>query len=308
VSAFIHINGLDFDIFIRGLLVVGTGVAILMGSVYILLATNSGARTGLLLAATGFFGWMVIMGIIWWIYGIGLKGDAATWKVIEMNRGDLSTAQLDQAARLGQDLAPLEASSSSAAAALTDMFKKAEDTQSPPELAGWDGMLASNRARGEAQAAVDAFLTNSKEFEAGTYVPVAAFEIGGKDLRPAKVCKPRIIHSHWSGCPDRIGYRLKTIFVQPFHPPHYAALMVQAATPASLNVRPGEAPPIKQVDEAQPLYTIIMERDLGSKRLPPAMITLGSIIIFTVLVWRLHDRDKREMEARAAYEASVGKR
>ena len=76
MSAFIHINGLDFNIFIRGLLVVLTGVGVLMGSVYVLLATNSGARTGLLLAATGFFGWMVIMGIIWWIYGIGLQGDA----------------------------------------------------------------------------------------------------------------------------------------------------------------------------------------------------------------------------------------
>jgi hypothetical protein len=308
VSAFIHINGLDFGIFIRGVLVVLTGVGVLMGSIYVLLATNSGARTGLLLAATGFFGWMVIMGIIWWIYGIGLKGDQATWKVIEMNRGDLTSAQLTHAADLGRDLVPLEEGSTSAAAALTEAFQQAEATQTPPELAGWTGMLASNRARGEAQAAVDAFLTNSKEFTAGTYVPVAAFETGGKDVRPAEVCKPRIIHSTWSGCLDRFGYRLKTVFVQPLHPPHYAAIMVQAATPASLNVRPGEAPPIKEVDEAQPMYTIIMERDLGSKRLPPAMITLGSIVIFTVLVWKLHDRDKREMAARAAYEASVGTR
>lgn len=45
--------------------------------------------------------------------------------------------------------------------------------------------------------------------------------------------------------------------------------MVQAATPASLTVRPGEAPPLKAIDPDQPLYTIIMERDLGSKRLPP---------------------------------------
>jgi hypothetical protein len=308
VSAFIHINGLDFDIFIRGVLVVLTGVGVLMGSVYVLLATNSGARTGLLLASTGFFGWMVIMGIIWWIYGIGLQGDPASWKVVEMNRGDLTAAQLSQAATLGQDLVPLEEQSSSATAALTDEFARAEEAQVPPTFGEWRGMLASNRARGEAQAAVDAFLTNTREFEAGTYIPVAAFETGGKDIRPAKVCKPRIINSNWSGCLDRIGYRLKTVFVQPLHPTHYAMIMVQAATPASLNVRPGQAPPPKEIDESQPLYTIIMERDLGSKRLPPAMITLGSIVIFLVLVWRLHDRDKREMAARSAYEASVGKR
>ena len=80
------------------------------------------------------------------------------------------------------------------------------------------------------------------------------------------------------------------------------------ATPESLNVRPGEAPPPKVIDESQPLYTIIMERDLGSKRLPSAMIKLGSLVAFVVLAWRLHDRDKRELAARSAYEASVGKR
>ena len=92
------------------------------------------------------------------------------------------------------------------------------------------------------------------------------------------------------------------------HPTHYTVIMVQAATPASLNVRPGEAPPPKEIDQGQPVYTVIMERDLGSERLPPAMITLGSIVIFVALAWRLHDRDKREMAARGAYEASVGKR
>ena len=98
------------------------------------------------------------------------------------------------------------------------------------------------------------------------------------------------------------------IAFEPHHPTHYAAVLVQAATPQSLNVRPGEAPPLKELDATQPIDTVIMERDLGSRRLPPAVITFGSIIIFTVLVTRLHDRDKREMAARAAHEASVGKR
>lgn len=310
MSAFIHINGLDFSIFIRGVLVVATGIGILMGSVYLILATNSGPRTGLHLAATGFFGWIVIMGFIWWVYGIGLKGTDANWKIIELNRGDLTAAQLDKGVELGSGLQELEGAATNPAAALDDTFKKAEESQTPPEIAGWTGMLASNRARGEAQATVDAFLTTTaKEYGVGSYVPVAAWETGGKDKRPTAVCKPRIpgLNDEWGGCWDRAWYRIKIAFT-PRHPTHYAAIQVQAATPQSLIVRPGEAPPLKELDASQPLETIIMERDLGSKRLPPAVITIGSLIIFTVLALRLHDRDKREMAARAEYESTAGKR
>ena len=162
-------------------------------------------------------------------------------------------------------------------------------------------MLASNRSRGEAQATVDAFLLSSKELEAGSYVPVAAFEIGGKEKKdPEDVCKPRLINATWGGCPAAAWHRVK-IALTPRHPAHYAAIMVQSATPQSLNVRPGEAPPLKEVDETQPLYTVIMERDLGSKRVPSANITIGSGIIFFTLAWRLHRRDKQEMAVRAAY-------
>lgn len=302
MSAFITIDGLNFGIFMRGLLVVGVGVAVLMGSVFLLLATNSGFRTGLFLAFTGLFGWMFIMGAIWWIYGIGYQGRLPGWKVTEMNRGDLTAAQLAEAAALGDDLVEIEAGAATPTDGLVELFAEAEETATPPEVAGWTGMLASNRSRGEAQAAVDAFLLAEKEFAAGAYVPVAAFEIGGKDKRPNVVCKPRIpgLNDDWSGCAERVWYRIK-IALTPTHPTHYAAVMVQAATPQSLNVRPGEAPPSKVIDPDQPLYTVIMTRDLGSKRVPPANITIGSGIIFFALAWRLHKRDQQEMAARAAY-------
>ena len=43
-----------------------------MGSVYLILGTNIGARLGFLVALCGLAGWMALMGGIWWIY-IGLK-------------------------------------------------------------------------------------------------------------------------------------------------------------------------------------------------------------------------------------------
>ncbi len=303
MSAFITIDGLNFSIFMRGLLVVGVGVAVLMGSIYLLLATNSGLRTGLFLTFTGLFGWMFIMGAIWWIYGIGYQGRLPAWKVIEMNRGDLTAAQFERAAELGEELVAVEAGGSSPSAALVDAFAEAEAKAAPPEVAGWQGLLASNRSRGEAQATVDAYLLSSKEFEAGAYIPLAAFEVGGKAVRPDVACHPRLINSDWGGCPERFWHRIK-IALTPRHPAHYAAVMVQAATPQSLTVRPGEAPPAKAIDLSQPLYTIILERDLGSKRVPPANVTLGSGVIFFTLAWRLHRRDQQEMANRAAYAAA----
>jgi hypothetical protein len=40
--------------------------------------------------------------------------------------------------------------------------------------------------------------------------------------------------------------------------------------------------------------SVIMERDLGNKRLIPAMVTIGSVILFAAFAWRLHERDRRE--------------
>ncbi len=42
--------GISWDPGIRGILTVAVGVAVLMGSVYLILATNTGARLGMLIA------------------------------------------------------------------------------------------------------------------------------------------------------------------------------------------------------------------------------------------------------------------
>ena len=64
---------------IRGWIIVIISVAVLMGSTYLILGTNLGARLGFLIAITGLAGWMMSMAIIWAVYGIGLKGPEPTW-------------------------------------------------------------------------------------------------------------------------------------------------------------------------------------------------------------------------------------
>jgi hypothetical protein len=239
-----------------------------------------------LIALTGLFGWMAIMGVIWWIYGIGLRGPTPAWEVTEVNRGDLALASFDEAHDLGVSLDERLASSDET---LQQLAAAAEERGEPEEVGGWHEMLLTNAKRGEAQAVVDAYLVESGAFgSANEYLPVAAFEVGGKDRRDS------------NSMTDRVLGKLKSIFVQPLNPPHHAVIMVQPVEERTLVTRPGQAPPLRVVDESQPVISVILVRNLGSLRLPPAMVTLGSTLLFALFAWMLHNRDKRETANRAS--------
>lgn len=140
---------------IRGALAVLIGFVVLCGSVYLLLATNSGARTGMLLAIAGFFGWMSIMGIIWWVYGIGWVGQAPSWHAIEIDFGGGSTA-------------------------VTEVVAK------DPTFETWDPIPQSDPAYGELQAVAGDELTegNPAIFDSeGDFVIHEVYETGGKPDR-----------------------------------------------------------------------------------------------------------------------------
>lgn len=79
------IGAIAFDPTVRGILVVVVGTVVLMGSIFMILATNSGVRVGFLVATSGFFAWMFLMGAIWVIYGIGLKGRDPAWMPTDIN-------------------------------------------------------------------------------------------------------------------------------------------------------------------------------------------------------------------------------
>ena len=67
---------------LRGILIVIIAVTTLCGSIYLLLATNLGARLGFLVTFTALAGWMALMGAIWLVYGIGLKGPEPSWDAV----------------------------------------------------------------------------------------------------------------------------------------------------------------------------------------------------------------------------------
>jgi hypothetical protein len=108
----------------------------------------------MLIALAGLFGWMFLMGIVWWLYAQGLADQSQDprWEAIEVNIGALEEAETEEAR----------------------------------DLSDWKELPASDPSRGEAQASADAALgpngTALFETSAG-YVVVDAYETGGKPER-----------------------------------------------------------------------------------------------------------------------------
>jgi hypothetical protein len=292
--------GIAFDPTIRGILAVGVGVVVLMGSVYLLLATNTGNRLGFLLALTGFFGWMAIMGIVWWIFGIGMLGEAPSWQVVEYNAGDTEQAITGKVtelelADLPQDddgvdyeaMATLAEEDPDRFAEINERFQ--EDSN------GWRWLPASDPARGEAEATVgdnlpECATCNFGIEDASDYVVLGAFEVGGKEGLPAEPTR-------W----DRIRTEVVSALTIK-NPERYAVVQVQKVI--EQEAEPGQAPSTPEADPDQPVISVVMLRDIGDRRFPAAMITIGSLLIFGLLCWVLHQRE-RILEANLAHAERV---
>ena len=246
-----------FDPEIRGILVVLTAVAILIGSVYLVLGTNLGARLGFLVAMAGLFGWMAIMAAIWLVYGIGLKGREPSWQAKEVVVG-----------------ATFENASTPIVISVPPKYGT-DGQQADPTAVGWRLLPEDDPNRGQAIAAADDTIVNkAKIFRAAgndgpEYLPTAVWEIGGERF-------PKIS--------DALDF---TAF---FHKPHY--VIVEVRPTVKTKTEPGKAPPTPVIDETQPARYIVLERDLGSRRQPSFFILLGSSIIFLLLCLTLHRRDQ----------------
>ncbi len=99
---------LSWDPQIRGASIVLAGIFVLIGSVYLLLSTNLGARIGFLVAVAGLSGWMATMGAVWMVFGIGLKGADPEWLVLEVVTGEVAQATEDAAAGFPEQWTPLQ--------------------------------------------------------------------------------------------------------------------------------------------------------------------------------------------------------
>src|SRR5205085_7614877 len=145
----------------------------------------------------------------------------------------------------------------------------------------WEKLEIAAPEVADAQPVVDAALTNNGEAggqfkEATAYLVVGAETRGGEHYAPFGLPAIRPIDL--------------------FHKPHY--LVVQVQPVVKQETTPGAAPPKPKVDPSAPVYSVLMVRDLGHKRLNPAVATISSALIFGLLVYQLHTRDKEAMAKR----------
>ena len=323
------IAGLAWDPEIRGFMAVFAGVIVLMGSVWLLLVLNTGTRLGTLIAAAGFFGWMVIMAAVWWIYGIGWAGSAPTWQLREINVGDLDAAAVSQASAL-PDAVELPSAfelvvDSDDPVAHAEFGMVSRDTLTPDQTEGLtaeeiDELVMDELARNQAATlselaavspAVIAAAEASGRLDFGGWELLSTAEAGeaqasavamlleSPDLTFTAQEDFKLLDAYTvggkRGLPDnpdrldRIWTQIRTAATIT-HPTRYGVVQVQEVIDQPLV--PGLPPPRPVVDPSKPVISVIMVRDLGNLRLRPALVTLGSLGVFVALCLFLHERDK----------------
>jgi hypothetical protein len=251
----------NWEFELRGILTVIIGVGVLMGSVYLVLATNLGARLGFLVALTALAGWMSLMGGVWWMYGIGLKGAAAEWKQVP---GRTVIQEVDLLHEVGVLDAPIDFTEKDDSVAAAQALGEQLDAE------GWRKVAESAPEFGQAEAAAGVFLEEEGALAPGEFDVTNIYEVGGEAY------------------PKPLGDELDQIAF--WHKPYYT--LVEVAPFEPLRPEPGRAPTPSEIDTSQQRQYVYMIRDLGSLREPAAYICFGSTTVFLALCWVLHRRDR----------------
>lgn len=290
--------GIAFDFAIRGTLVMIVAVGVLIGGIWLIVATNMGARLGFLVVFTAFCAWMFVMSAMWTSYGIGLVGELPSWTVQEVNVGDLSEAENERARTAPTDDVLPSVEQLLADPDVADDFDPGvtvgigEIADIDPELIdesqfnGWTIIGAAEL--GEPQTAADEALTggDAPMFASNDeYVALRGFEYGGKPDRKS------------DSVFDRVANKI-TNTLQVTSPTHYAIVQVQESLPTE--VPEGAAPLPPTADPDKPVVSVIMVRNLGNLRLPSFILTVVFGILFAFSAYQLHERDKVSMARRAA--------
>jgi len=162
------VGALSWDPQIRGASITLTAVFLLIGSVYLLLSTNMGARLGLLLTVAGLSGWMATMGGVWMVFGIGLKGADPEWKVQDVVTGEAAASTVEVMGDFPRSWSPLVTGD----AELADAVAAADRVLAP-------SAPATPSHGGEAEVVEEEF--ESPFSSTGDYVLLDGYRRGGED-------------------------------------------------------------------------------------------------------------------------------
>ena len=250
---------------ILGILVVLFAVALFCGSIYVLLATNLGARLGFLVAFTALTGFMVILTLLWITTASPLntlRGRVPEWEVLEVvtTPADAKTAEI----------------------------RKVEE----------EGRVVGKTKAADVKAAVDEALVTKEEIPAEEPLEADANKVARfAEVTEYKVLEKRTFELGGSN-PNPLDFELT-------HEPLFAVAEFCELAPLDpdefpFGVAPPKDPPCDEDSELNGF--IVLERDLGSVRVPPMVAFGASTLLFIVGLLALHwrERDEQEAEKRAA--------
>ena len=272
----ISLLAINWQFELRGILIVIIGTSVLVGSVYLILMTNMGARLGFLVVLTALAGWFFIMGAIWWTYGKGLLGTDASWQPVGGRTVLQDSRSLNEAGVLKDPVQIPAGSNPVDTASILDKQFVGED---------WKQLDPAAPSYQQAGAAATTFLEESGALKAGEFQVINVFDKGGQR-------SPQFLDG-------------KIDFFAFFHKPHHS--VVEVATLVPQREENGRAPAAPVVDVSRPHQYVYMIRDLGAKRQPAGFITIGSLLVFLVLCYLLHSRDRQVALNREAKAIEAGR-
>lgn len=239
-----------WDPTIIGVLVVIAAIVLFCGSIYLILATDVGARLGFLVSFTGLMGFMVLLASLWITTASPLntlKGIPAEWKAKQFVT-DLDEAEIPEARTIVED------------------GREVSETEAANVKAEVDETLVVQAEEGGEEAAAPGEFAVFQEVT--EFMTLTTYEIGGS--------KPNPFDFEFT------------------HTPLVA--VVEFCEVVEVDVPFGLPPPEPECDAtSENNGFLILERDLGSLRVPP-FVALGiSIILFGVGLLALHWREKDEM-------------
>jgi hypothetical protein len=284
------LGGITWDPFIRGVVILAVFIVVLPGSVYLLLATNTGARLALLLTAAGLTGFMFILAILWMVLSSTADvGRVNSWRPLQIVTGDFQS----QVTVRGSQNFPIDAIANLPSAPkslrnahwywplqscpVDDYWHKENPAKLTDTESAADKVLVPSSTGGPTRSQLTTPFTLATD-----YVYIDGFEKGAN-----------------GGC--LFAIKRHKIYLPLGRGPHYVIMRVQPALP-----QPATSTAKAQPDTSKPYTYVILERDLGSVREPQLIMAVVMGLLFLILCDTLHRRDKEIARRRAAPDDGPG--
>ena len=247
---------------ILGVLVVVAGVVLFVGSIYLILGTNMGARLAFLVTFTSLMGFMVVLTSLWITTASPLntlRGSVPKWEIKEVvpSLDEATVAEVRNIQKDGTKVDTVEAAN----------VKAAVD----------EGLVT------KVSNAVEEFTPEDNEFaiyqDVTKYLVLSTYEIGGSN--------PSWLDFQFTHSPR--------FAVVQFCGTDQTPIVFGTVPPA-----PECAP--KGTDEAADNGFVVLEFNLGDVRLPPIIAFSSSVILFALGLLMLHwyEKDRRALAAATA--------